>query len=124
MREQIALSIPVKMRYSTALVGLMAIVYAKEMPKDPVRAAELYDSGVIHQRIMDAKAVQLQQEQEMGVLNSAEGPYYQELHFAQCKDGKVIPFRGQNDHFYRCNNASISRAYRPLIVTILIRSYR
>lgn len=32
----------------TALLSLSALAAAKEMPKDEVKAAELYDSGIRH----------------------------------------------------------------------------
>ena len=44
------------MRLSTLLPALAAtLVSSKEMPKDEVRAAELYDSGVMHEKIMAEK---------------------------------------------------------------------
>ncbi|PSN69760.1 hypothetical protein BS50DRAFT_488596 [Corynespora cassiicola Philippines] len=80
---------------------------AKEIPKDPVRAAELYDSGVMHQRIMEKKAAKLAEEESMGVLNSIDGPVYQELPFAQCKDGIAQPFRNLAHARFRCNNVNL-----------------
>lgn len=94
------------MRFSATLAGLVAAAVAKEIPKDPVRAAELYDSGIMHERIMAAKAEQLQLSKQLNVLSSAAGPTYPELPFAQCKNGQAIPFRGQNDTVFRCNNVS------------------
>jgi hypothetical protein len=92
------------MKYSTAFLAFAATVFAKEIPKDPKRAAELYDSGKMHEMIMAAKAEQLHVESEMGVLNSLAGPDYEELHFAQCKDGKAVPFRDRPNFFFRCKN--------------------
>lgn len=39
------------------LAALAGVAHSKEVEKDAVKAAELYDSGVIHQRIMDNKHV-------------------------------------------------------------------
>lgn len=103
--QQIQLDIFVNMKYASALLaGLAAMASAKEIPKDPVRAAELYDSGVMHQRIMEKKAAKLAEEESMGVLNSIDGPVYQELPFAQCKDGIAQPFRNLAHARFRCNN--------------------
>lgn len=93
------------MRCVFAVSALVALASSKEMPKDPVRAAALYDSGVLHERIMAEK--------ESGwkanslTFNRMGGPQYPELHFAQCRDGKAVPFRDEKDNFYRCNNVSI-----------------
>jgi hypothetical protein len=44
----------------TAALGLLAsVALAKEKPVDEVKAAKLYDSGVIHEEIMEAKMVSL-----------------------------------------------------------------
>lgn len=97
------------MKYPTAFVAFAAAIFAKEIPKDPVRAAELYDSGVMHERIMAAKAEELHVEGEMGILNSLAGPDYEELHFAQCKNGTAVPFRDRPAFSFRCNNVYQSR---------------
>lgn len=39
------------------LAFLCSVTWAKEMPVDEVRAAELYDSGIVHESIMAAKHV-------------------------------------------------------------------
>ena len=94
------------MKYAFAFSALAALVSSKEIPKDPARAAALYDSGLMHQKIMSEKeAVWASKAFKMNV-NSAAGPQYPELHFAQCRDGKSIPFRDQPTNFYRCNNVS------------------
>jgi hypothetical protein len=91
------------MKFTTALLGLAAqVALGKEMPKDPVRAAELYDNGEMHMKIMNRKESFWASRREMRLF-AEEWP---ELHFAQCKDGKVVPFRDQPDNFYRCNNVS------------------
>lgn len=96
------------MRYSAVFAGLAAVTLAKEIPKDLERA-KLYDSGEIHERIMAAKEAVWAQQEENGVMNALAGPQYPELHFAQCKDGKAVPFRDEPNNFYRCNNVSPAR---------------
>lgn len=99
------------MKYITILAGLMAITTAKEMPKDKARAAQLYDSGVMHQRIMERKAARLAEEEQLNILNTAavDAPYYQELPFALCRNGTAKPFNPNpvprpGDIQFRCKN--------------------
>ena len=34
-----------------------------------------------------------------------------ELHFAQCRDGKSVPFRDQPDFFFRCKNVNLHQQH-------------
>lgn len=43
----------------TALLSLSALAAAKELPKDEVRGAELYDSGIKHANNVALKQVRL-----------------------------------------------------------------
>jgi len=43
--------------FAAATAALCAIASAKELPVDMARKAELYDSGIRHQQIMDRKNV-------------------------------------------------------------------
>jgi hypothetical protein len=92
------------MRYTIALLGLAAIAFAKEIPKDAKRAAELYDSGVMHQEIMSKKEKFWAKQSRIGAFAAEKWP---ELHFAQCRDGKAVPFRDQATNFYRCKNMNL-----------------
>jgi hypothetical protein len=94
------------MKYAAAILGLAGLAFAKEIPKDPERA-KMYDSGEVHERLMGMKYAVWDAQESMGVMNSLAGEQYPELHFAQCKDGKAIPFRDQPNNFYRCNNVSV-----------------
>ena len=98
-----------------ALMAFAPLVASKEIPKDTARAAELYDTGVMHERIMAEKEAEWSANSFR--LNAEDGPQYPELHFAQCKDGKSIPFRDQNTTFFRCNNVSLAKS-----VTYLFKS--
>jgi hypothetical protein len=99
------------MKYSLALAAFAAAAVAKEMPRDAERHAELYESGVMHERIMAAKSEQLSHDQQMGVMSSMAGPVYPELPFAQCKNGTAVPFRGNTAISFRCNNVCIFSNY-------------
>lgn len=102
---------PVDMKYSTTVLGLAIIVLGKEMPKDLTRAAELYDSGIMHERIMEAKetfwAEDIAKFQASPAGQLAPEDRWPELHFAQCKDGKATPFRDEPFNFYRCKNINL-----------------
>ncbi|KAI6351755.1 hypothetical protein MCOR25_009756 [Pyricularia grisea] len=93
------------MKYSFTLAALAALAFGKEIPKDEARAAELYDSGVMHDRIMSEKFKQW--DAMANARASALADPYVELHFAQCKDGKSVPFRDQATFFFRCNNMNL-----------------
>jgi hypothetical protein len=93
------------MRYSLTLTALAALAMGKEVPKNETRAAELYDNGLMHERIMSEKFRQWDQRASMRIAQ-AEDPYV-ELHFAQCRDGKAVPFRDQPNFFFRCKNMNL-----------------
>lgn len=88
------------MKYAAPLLGLMATVMGKEMPKDPKRAAQLYDSGLMHEKIMSTKELFWARQGRSGAFAEK----WPELHFAQCKDGKAVPFRDQPLNFFRCKD--------------------
>jgi len=94
------------MKYSLSIAALAALAVGKEIPKDEVRAAELYDNGVMHERIMAEKFKQWDRHAELRAANVEESEY-PELHFAQCRDGKAVPFRDQATFFFRCNNVNL-----------------
>jgi hypothetical protein len=99
------------MKYSLPIAALAAVVAGKEIPKDEIRAAELYDNGVMHERIMSEKFQQWDAHAVFRASRLAEGDLaegeYPELHFAQCRDGKSVPFRDQPDFFFRCKNVNL-----------------
>jgi hypothetical protein len=45
------------MYFATAVLSLSALVGARQMAKDQVKAAKLYDSGVRHRNILSLKEV-------------------------------------------------------------------
>ena len=92
------------MKYTFVVAALAGLGSSKEIPKDPARAAELYDSGVMHERIMAEKEAEWSANSFS--INAVEGPQWPELHFAQCKNGQAVPFRDQPTNFFRCNNVS------------------
>jgi hypothetical protein len=93
------------MKYAFALASLVALAAGKEIPKNKTRAAELYDNGVMHERIMAEKFKQWDQKASMRA-SKAEDELV-ELAFAQCRDGKAVPFRDQPNFFFRCKNMNL-----------------
>lgn len=101
------------MKYSFGLLALATVAVAKEVPRDPHRHALLYESGLMHQRLMndkleswaehDAQVAAIAAESRQGRFAAAVDPF-PEQHFAQCRDGKSIPIRDQPTVFYRCKN--------------------
>lgn len=99
------------MKEFVSLLGLVIATLGKEIPKDPIRAAELYDSGIMHERIVHAKeafwAADIAKFQSSRVGALADVDPWPELHFAQCKNGKAVPFRDEPNNYYRCNNINL-----------------
>ncbi|KAL2206993.1 hypothetical protein CC79DRAFT_1398835 [Sarocladium strictum] len=93
------------MRYSLTITALAALAMGKEIPKNETRAAELYDNGLMHEMIMEEKFKQWDRSAELRLASAAEP--LAELHFAQCRDGKVVPFRDQPDFSFRCKNINL-----------------
>ncbi|CAG8949051.1 hypothetical protein HYFRA_00002180 [Hymenoscyphus fraxineus] len=105
------------MRFTKAFsLGLSALVLAKEIPKDLERAAALYDNGYMHEKIMgeketfwaarDAEQVEINAQNALMGAEAIVDPWV-ELHFAQCRDGRAVPFRDQATNFFRCNNINL-----------------
>jgi hypothetical protein len=110
----------INMKKLAVLLGFAAAAMTREMPKDSSLAAELYDSGVMHQRIMERKAAKLAEQERLNVLNTAaeDAPYYQELPFALCRNGSAKPFNPNpvprpDDLVFRCNNVRYDRRISP-----------
>ncbi|KAG7126399.1 hypothetical protein HYQ46_010483 [Verticillium longisporum] len=65
------------MRFATLTgVALTAasVSFAKELPKDEARAAELYDSGKMHETIMGKKKAFWKSEIDSGMIDSSQWP--------------------------------------------------
>lgn len=82
------------MKFATTLfLGFAAVVLGKELPKDLTRAAELYDNGYMHEKIMTEKeAFWAARDEEQVTINAQNGfaadavlDPWPELHFAQCR---------------------------------------
>lgn len=82
-----------------------ALAAAKELPKDPVRAAQLYDSGIKHMNNIALKEETFARQEQSGAYNSAqhaaiEGPL-------KCTNGVVEAKPGDKNYTFKCNNVDL-----------------
>jgi choice-of-anchor B domain-containing protein len=95
------------MRYNTiagAVLTAASAVAGKELPKDEGLAAELYDTGALHERIMKQKMELWQGEHAAGLMNSAQWP---SLNYTKCVNGKAEAIKGDPLHTFRCKNIDL-----------------
>ncbi|EEY16551.1 conserved hypothetical protein [Verticillium alfalfae VaMs.102] len=95
------------MRFGTltgAALAAASVSFAKEMPKDEARAAELYDSGKMHETIMGKKKAFWKSEIDSGMIDSSQWP---RLNYTKCVDGKVAAIPGDPHHTFRCKNMDL-----------------
>jgi hypothetical protein len=94
------------MRFSTSIAGavLSAAVapsMAREMPVDELKAAKLYDSGLIHQQLIAKKIAHWEAEQAAGLMNATSWP---RLNPTKCVNGVAEAIKGDPLHTFRCKN--------------------
>ncbi|KAL1597800.1 hypothetical protein SLS60_008287 [Paraconiothyrium brasiliense] len=84
----------------TALLSLSALVAAKELPKDEVKGAQLYDSGIKHANNVALKRESWAKHEANGVYASEQ--YAEIADFVACSNGTA---KSGTDTF-RCKNVS------------------
>jgi hypothetical protein len=91
------------MRFSTltGAAALSAAAMAAEMPVDEFRAAELYDSGLMHQKVMEKKIAHWEAEMAAGVMAPS---LYPRLNATKCVNGVAEAIPGDPLHTFRCKN--------------------
>jgi choice-of-anchor B domain-containing protein len=95
------------MRYNTiagAVLTAASAVTGKELPKDEARAAELYDTGVLHESIMQHKMELWQGEAAAGLMDSSQWP---RLNYTKCVNGKAEAIKGDPLHTFSCKNIDL-----------------
>ncbi|KAF2645194.1 hypothetical protein P280DRAFT_495159 [Massarina eburnea CBS 473.64] len=85
----------------SALLSLSALAVAKELPKDEVKAAELYDSGVRHNNIMSLKQETFARQEAVGAYDSKQ--YAEIAEHVECINGTAI----SGSDSFRCNNIDL-----------------
>ncbi|PNH42963.1 hypothetical protein VD0004_g4453 [Verticillium dahliae] len=93
------------MQLGASLGLLAAAAMGKEMAVDEARAAEFYDSGVVHEEIMNHKMELWAAERESGVRNSDQ---YPELGYTPCVDGWIEAIPGDRNNTFRCFNFDLT----------------
>lgn len=94
------------MRFSTLLaVSLPALAAAKELPKDQVKAAKIYDTGIKHMNNIALK-------EETFARQEAAGAYAAEQYISldgpmPCVNGKVEAIPGNATYTFKCNNIDL-----------------
>ncbi|KFA73896.1 hypothetical protein S40288_00935 [Stachybotrys chartarum IBT 40288] len=90
--------------YLGSLALLVAAATGKEMQPNAQVAAELYDSGVIHDQIMENKISQWTRARELGLYNADR---YPELGYTACVNGWIEAIPGDRNNTFRCNNIDL-----------------
>ncbi|KAF2473621.1 uncharacterized protein BDR25DRAFT_216857 [Lindgomyces ingoldianus] len=89
----------------TLLLSLAALVAAKELPKDLVKAAQLYDSGIRHANNIALKMETFARQEAAGRLNSDLYPEIKGV--VECINGTAIVEPGNANMTFRCNNIDL-----------------
>ncbi|KAF4907578.1 hypothetical protein CGCF415_v007331 [Colletotrichum fructicola] len=89
---------------TSAAVLTAVAVQARELPKDEARAAEFYDSGVIHERLMAKKISHWEAEEAVGLMNSSQWP---RLGYTKCIDGYAEAIPDSPLHKFKCKNMDL-----------------
>lgn len=92
------------MRISAVFVVAAGTALARELPKDEVLGAQLYDSGVMHDTIMSLKISQWQADEKAGRFDSSQ---WQRLNYTKCVDGYAQAIPGSAMHKFQCRNMDL-----------------
>ncbi|KAL2754108.1 hypothetical protein ACRALDRAFT_2138463 [Sodiomyces alcalophilus JCM 7366] len=95
------------MRFNTlsgAALAAASVAVARELPKNEAKAAELYDSGELHERLMRQKISAWRAEYDAGLLSSEKWP---RLNYTKCIDGKAEAVPGDPMLTFRCKNIDL-----------------
>jgi len=95
------------MRFSTltgAVITAAAPALGRELPVDEFRAAELYDTGLVHETIMQQKMAHWKAEEEAGLMDSSKWP---RLNYTKCVDGVAAAVPGDPLLTFRCKNIDL-----------------
>ncbi|CAO2654961.1 Nn.00g116940.m01.CDS01 [Neocucurbitaria sp. VM-36] len=84
-----------------ALLSLSALAAAKEMPKDEIKAAELYDTGIRHANNVALKKESWARQEAAGAYNSAQ--YAEIKDKVECINGTAI----SGTDTFRCSNIDL-----------------
>ncbi|EPE31268.1 hypothetical protein GLAREA_12571 [Glarea lozoyensis ATCC 20868] len=94
------------MRFTSlgALALSAGAAFSKEIAKDEVRGAELYDSGIKHSKIMAAKKAHWESEAAAGAMDSSQFP---KLGYTKCINGFADAVPGDPLYKFKCKNMDL-----------------
>lgn len=92
---------------SLLTLSLAAMAMAKEMPKDSLRAATLYDSGLKHQMNIARKQATFSHQRDAGVYASEQYKEIGAKDYVPCKNGKAEAVKGDANNTFRCKNIDL-----------------
>ncbi|KAH8830856.1 hypothetical protein DL96DRAFT_1786768 [Flagelloscypha sp. PMI_526] len=94
------------LRVTVLLGAAQAVLAVKEKPKDEKLAAEQYDNGKVHERLMAHKENLWTSRKEAKA--SGEWPIYPAIdHFVPCVNGTAIAVEGDPMQTFRCKNIDL-----------------
>lgn len=93
---------------ATVYLGILAAtaswVQGKEIQVNEAVAEELYDSGIVHEKLMNAKMTEWARRKEAGEFESEK---YPALGYTPCIDGYAEAIKGDGNNTFRCHNADL-----------------
>ena len=87
-----------------AFAALLPLSGAKELPKNDILAAQLYNNGLRHSQIVQAKEDTWARQRAAGAFESEQ---YPELGYTACVDGVAAAIPGDANNTFRCNNIDL-----------------
>ncbi|KAH6685949.1 hypothetical protein F5X68DRAFT_241299 [Plectosphaerella plurivora] len=94
----------VRTAYLAPLALMASAAMGKEVEPNLEIAAELYESGEIHNSIMADKLANWKKAEEAGIFDSAQ---YPELGYTKCVNGWAEAIPGDPSNTFRCNNVDL-----------------
>jgi hypothetical protein len=88
-----------------ALAAITSYVAAKEIKVNEEKAARLYDSGEVHNKLMASKQAVWAKQEAAGAFASEQ---YPKLGYTKCVDGYAEAIKGDANNTFACHNVSIT----------------
>jgi hypothetical protein len=106
------------MNMVAGVLALSPAVFAREMARNEKMGAELYESGIMMERILSAKQEFWSEQRALGVYESAQ---YQEVsEKIQCLNGLATVVEGDPKQTFRCINVGVLTQLQEGVETDII----
>ncbi|ORY19042.1 hypothetical protein BCR34DRAFT_260833 [Clohesyomyces aquaticus] len=86
-------------------ISLSILVAGKELPKDEIKGAQLYDSGIRHANNIALKMETVARQEEAGRFNMALYPEAKDV--VECVNGTAVAQEGNANYTFRCHNIDL-----------------